>query len=648
MMKILEDPGTSLAEIINAIERFEHQAPHGMELALSREKALRVALIRRLLNDDPSFMQTAKRFIDVSDCHELWRRIIFPAGSHGKVGGKGAGIFLAERILRKAPEQGSPLRNIKTPKTWYLTSDGILQFIHHNDLEEIMEQKYEEISQVRQDYPYIVHVFKNSPLPPEIMNGLSAALDDFGETPLIVRSSSLLEDRLGASFAGKYKSLFLANQGTKRERLRALVDAIAEVYASTFSPDAIEYRAEHGMIDSHEEMGILIQAVVGCKVGDYFLPAFAGVAFSTNEFLWSQRIRRDDGLLRIVPGLGTRAVDRLSDDYPVLLSPAQPNLNVNVTQEEKIRYAPKKADVINLKTNTFETIEIRELLRLYGEQYPLVSKIVSVLANDELKRPAGLNFDFSKDQFVITFEGLFQETDLVPQLLSLMKVLQKEMNGPVDVEFAHDGTDLYLLQCRYQSHSGETDPVSIPRDIPAEKILFSANRHVNNGVVKDITHIVYVDPDSYAQLEQKSDLLAVGRAIGRLNQALPKRQFILMGPGRWGSRGDIKLGVNVTYGDIKNTAMLIEIARKRKGYMPELSFGTHFFQDLVEAGIHYLPLYPDDSEVIFREQFFQDSANLLASLVPEYSHLQNTVRVIETNLTVYMNASRNEALAVLT
>ena len=92
----------------------------------------------------------------------------------------------------------------------------------------------------------------------------------FGETPLVVRSSSLLEDQFGAAFSGKYKSLFLANQGQKAERLAALLDAISEVYASTFGPDPIEYRAERNLLDFHEEMGIMIQEVVGTRVGKYY------------------------------------------------------------------------------------------------------------------------------------------------------------------------------------------------------------------------------------------------------------------------------------------------------------------------------------------------------------------------------------------
>jgi predicted nucleotidyltransferase len=140
-----------------------------------------------------------------------------------------------------------------------------------------------------------------------------------------------------------------------------------------------------------------------------------------------------------------------------------------------------------------------------------------------------------------------------------------------------------------------------------------------------------------------------------LNQILPKRQFILMGPGRWGSRGDIKLGVSVSYSDINNTAMIVEIARKQKDYVPELSFGTHFFQDLVEASIRYLPLYPDDRGVVFREDFLTNSKNILADILPEYAFLSDTVRVIDLPdsadgqvLQILMNGERDEAIAVLT
>ena len=654
LIKALENPNSSLVEIAGAIERYRHLIPQGVELSSPRERAFRVSLIQRLLSDDPQYVQVAKQFISVNDFHDLLDKTIYPAGSHGRLGGKGAGLFIASQILKKRSTDNDLLASIKTPKTWRLTSDGLLNFVNYNDLEEIAEHKYKDIGQVRQEYPSIVQVFKGSSFPPEIINGLSIALDDFREVPLIVRSSSLLEDSKGTSFAGKYKSLFIANQGTKHERMIALMDAIAEVYASTFGPDPIGYRIQRGLIDFHEEMGILIQEVVGTRIGRYYMPAFAGVAFSRNEFQWSRRIRREDGLLRMVPGLGTRAVDRVMDDYPILVSPGQPSLRVNVTVEEKVRYSPKRIDVINLASGLFETIEISSLLQQYGEEYPMIHQLVSILQDDRLIQPWGLGIDKDKGPLIVTFEGLLTNTRFIEQASAMLKALQSEFRAPIDIEFAHDGTDLYLLQCRLQSYGIKPQPAALPRDISKDRILFSAKRFVTNGTISGITHVVYIDPQKYAELPNRADLVAVGRAVAALNQLLPKRQFILMGPGRWGSRGDIRLGVSVTYSDINNTAMLIEIAQKQKDYVPELSFGTHFFQDLVEASIRYLPLYPGDWGTLFNESFFKNSRNWLPDLLPGFAYLAGTVHVIDVTNTVpgmvlqiLMNGELDEAMAVL-
>jgi len=655
LIKSLESPGTGLAEMAEAIERYSAAGIEDSDLPYAIQTSLRVALLRRFFVDQLDFISVAKDYTQVKNFYELAQHLVYPLQSQGKLGGKGAGLFLATRILESSDINSNLFRNVKVPKTWYVASDTPLKFIHYNSLDEVYNQKYMEIARVRQDYPHIIQVFKNSRFPPEIVKGLSTALDDFGDCPIIVRSSSLLEDRAGSAFSGKYKSLFLANQGTKEERLEALQDAIAEVYASVFGPDPIEYRAERGLLDYREEMGILIQEVVGQRIGKYFFPAYAGVAFSNNEFRWSPRINREDGLVRMVPGLGTRAVDRMSDDYPVLLAPGQPGLRANTSMEEIVRYSPKWIDVINIETNAFETVDVHDLMRTYGDDYPAIRSMISIVDHDRTRLPTALEPDWNKDAFTITFEGLFTKSNFVNQIHTILSLLRNKMNMPVDIEFASNGEYLYILQCRVQSHSKEHAPAAIPRDIPRDRLLFSANRHISNGSTRDITHIVYVDPERYAEVSDIQDLKDVGRAVGKINKLLPKRQFILMGPGRWGSRGDIKLGVNVTYSDINNTAVLIEIARKKGEYVPELSFGTHFFQDLVEAGIRYLPLYPDESGIAFNELFLRRSGNIMPSLVPEYAHLSEVVRVIDVSrqtngrvLRILMNADIEEAVGILT
>ena len=644
----------TLPIVADAIRRYHLLAPTTTVEYSPAKRGVEVALIRRFLSEQLAYINCAKQYIDLSDFYELLTHLVFSSESHGKLGGKSAGLYLASSILKLTPDPDGLLSRIKIPKTWHVTSDIVLHFMHYNDLDDIVEQKYKDIEQVRQEYPHIVQLFKQSPFPPDILKGLSMALDDFGDRPLIVRSSSLLEDRMGAAFSGKYKSLFLANQGEKQKRLSALTDAIAEVYASTFGPDPIEYRAERGLIDFGEEMGIIIQEVVGSRIGKYFLPAFAGVAFSRNEFRWSPRIERKDGLIRIVPGLGTRAVDRLSDDYPVLIAPGQPTIRVNPTIEEMLRYAPKKIDLINLESNTFETIPIIDLIRSHGDDIPAFDQILSLIDEAGMLRKPGLHLDARTGDFAVTFQGLVERSDFVRQVRTILRTLEEKLETPVDIEFACDGKDFYLLQCRAQSSPAAFSAAPIPKDIPADRLIFSANRYVSNGRVRDITHVVYVDPESYSRIAERTDLYAVGRAVGRLNERLPKRQFILIGPGRWGSRGDIKLGVDVTYSDINNTAALIEVARRTGDYVPEVSFGTHFFQDLVEAGIHYLPLYPDDPETVWNEAFFRSSPNLLAEFLPEYERLADTIHLIDVPkaaggkiLQLLMNADLDEAVAIL-
>ena len=644
----------SLADVADAIRRYHYLAEQEPEIQSPNKRGIEVSLIRRFLSDQLQYISAAKGYIQVHDFYNLLDKVVFVPTSHGKLGGKSAGLYLAAQILNCRAKENELLENVKVPKTYHLTSDLLLHFMHYNNFDEVVEQKYKPINQVRFEYPHIVQTFKSARFPAEVLNGLSAALDDLGDEPLIVRSSSLLEDRVGASFSGKYKSVFVANQGTKQKRLQALLDAVAEVYASTFGPDPIEYRTERGLIDFGEEMGVMIQEVVGTRVGTYFLPSFAGVAFSKNEFRWSPRIKREDGLIRLVPGLGTRAVDRLGNDYPVLIAPGQPGLRVNTTPEEIINYSPQNIDVIDLEKNRFVTVDAGEFIKKNADQIPGIENIVSAYKDGLFRMPSGLHFDYESANNVVTFEGLTKRTPFVMQIKAILDTLEESLGLPVDIEFASDGRNFYILQCRSQSYSENYAPASIPIDIPEKQIIFSANRYISNGITPDITHIVYVDPQGYSRIPDRSSMVEIGRVVGRLNKILPKRQFILMGPGRWGSRGDIKLGVSVTYSDINNCAALIEIARKQGDYVPDLSFGTHFFQDLVEADIRYLPLYPDEKNNVFNEQFLLGS-NCLSELLPEFSKYSDIVRVIDVPsvtdgkiLQILLNSDLERGLGLIT
>jgi pyruvate,water dikinase len=455
LIESLENPRAGLAEMTAAIERYQSTAIDETTLPEPVQIGLKVALLRRYFVDQPEFLAVARHTVSVRDFYDLVQHLVHPSHSQGKLGGKGAGLFLADQVVRKSPRHADLLGKVRIPRTWFVVSDGLAEFVHHNHLEEVYHRKYMEIERIRQDYPHLVEVFRNSLFPPAIIKGLAAALDDFADQPLVVRSSSLLEDRFGASFAGQYRSVFLANQGRKEERLAALQRAIAEVYASVYAPGPIEHRARRGLIDFREEMGVLIQAVVGRRVGKYLMPAFSGLACSHITSPWSAQLQREDGAARLVPGLGTRAAGERDEDRPVLFSPGRQNVRMNLSADEIIRQQPGRADVINVETGALETIDFRKLLASRGDDYPFARSLVSIVDGERIRPPEGLEPSWSEDELVITFEGLIAESSLAAQLQALLAVLGEKLSSPVEIEFAHDGTDLYLLECRPQMASGE-------------------------------------------------------------------------------------------------------------------------------------------------------------------------------------------------
>jgi pyruvate,water dikinase len=654
LSNLLEKRTVPMLDIIHGVKKFLKISNNTEVLSIDEIIGLRVALIARFLSENLTYINIAKRYITIRVMSQILDRVVGPAAGTGKLGGKSAGMILAREILMAKRQINPLLETVSTPKSRFLTSDTIFEYLHYNALEEFVHVKYQKSEEIKQEYPFLEYIFKNSHFPQEILGLLERILDDMDGRPIVVRSSSLLEDSFEASFSGKYKSLFLANQGPKNERLIALTNAIAEVYASTFGPDPIEYRRERKLLDFREEMGVLIQQVVGSKIGKYYLPSFAGVAFSNNEMRWSPRIKREDGIVRLVAGLGTRAVDRTIDDYPKLVSPGKPDLQVNLAVQDQIRYSQRYVDVINLETNNFETIDFSKLIDESGGYFPGLENIVSFDRQGTLVDPISSMSNFEKEDLVITFNRLISNSNCIVQIREILNELKSAFGRPVDIEFASNGKKLYLLQCRPQSQFTEHDMIKVPKNVEKDSIIFNAKHYVSTGSAFNIQYLVYVDGNAYKSCKTSDDLHNIGRIINLLNKRLPKKKFVLIGPGRWGSKGDIKLGVPVIYSDINNTAMLIEVAKESAGYVPELSFGTHFFQDLVEANIKYLPLYPDKEGIIFREDIFMESENQLPILFPSFAHYSDVVKVVDMDLVdkgkrvnIYMDGDANEAVAII-
>ncbi len=649
---VANQANVSFRELADKVQKFCELPLGETRLAPAEVVGTRVALTRHFISDQLEFIGVAKNHLQIRDFDDITRRMVGSDAGIGRIGGKAGGMILAHRILARAEADSDPFLPVAVPESYILRSDVVEDFLELNRLDEYRSQKYKPIDDVTREYKLIRGVFRNGDFPIKIMHSLRRILERIGTHPLIVRSSSLLEDRFGTAFYGKYASFFLANQGPLEQRLRALLGAIAEVYASVFGPDPIIYRREHNLIDYVEAMAVLIQKVVGIRCGDYYFPPVAGVAFSRNEYRWSPRLKREDGLMRVVMGLGTRAVDRGGSDYPRMVALGAPTLRPESTVEEITRRAQQILDVIDIGKNRLRSVRLRDLLSA-GLDIPMLDKLVSIRRDDELYPPLGERVDADPLSVHITFDKLLKATLFAQRVRDILARLEDAYDRAVDIEFATDGKKFYVLQCRPLSQTADTGPVTVPTDIPEERIIFDAHRHVRTGLIEGIEYIVYIDPVVYDVVPTRQRRIEIARAVGRINHKLERRSFILIGPGRWGSN-DIRLGVPIRYADINRSRMLIEVARQKEGFWPDVSFGTHFFQDLIESDIHYLPLYPDAKGNRFDEAFMSHTPNALADVVPGDAELAAEIRVIHVpavaqgrRLTLAMDGETDQALAYL-
>jgi len=613
-----------------------------------------VVLTKSMISDQMAFVRLAKEFLGTEDFEVIGKSRI----GGGKIGGKAAGMILAWKILqREDPADEIDLcGRVVIPASYFVGADVFYDFHAINGLEEFINQKYKTQEEIEADYPHIQEVCADGRFPEEVVRELRVLLTRVGNVPLIVRSSSLLEDNFGFSFAGKYDSFFCPNQSTLEENLAALTNAIARVYASVLSPDALFYRQQVGLIDYDERMGILIQKVQGQRYRDFFFPTLAGVGFSRNPFRWNRKIRPQDGLLRLVWGLGTRAVERVANDYPRMVPLSHPQLRPEIGADKIRKYSQRFVDLIDLQANTFRTLPIADVLQ---PDYPGIVLLASQDKGDYLQ-PIYAPGVLGRAPLVLTFNELLKNQEFVTLMRGVLKKLERHYERPVDVEFTVEITAdrpphfiLHLLQCRPLSSREWDQSLRIPDGVPPEDVILLARRLVPHGRVGRIRYVVYVDPAQYARAPDYATRFELARVVGRLNKRLEGECFILMGPGRWGT-SNVELGLKVTYADIYNTRALIEIAQSRADDTLEVSYGTHFFQDLVEACIYPLPLYPNAPGTIFNRAFFDEAINVLGELLPADARYASFIKVVDVPaltggryLELVMDSERDEALAYL-
>jgi len=577
-------------------------------------KALKQKLITMMVTRDESILPLVEKYLMLEDVLEIrWRM----AGT-GLIGGKAVGMLLARKIAEC--ECPALTNKLEEHDSFYIGSDVFYSFLVKNRLWEWREKQYSPetfLDGVEEAREHIL----NGKFSSHEVRLFEKMLDYFGQYPLIVRSSSLLEDNYGNSFAGKYDSVFCANQGGIEERLLCFQNAIRTVYASSMSTEALSYRERHGLLKRDEQMALLVMRVSGELQGSAFYPHLAGVGFSYNPFVWGPEIDPKAGVLRLVYGLGTRAVDRVDDDYTRVVALNAPLRRPEGSFDEIVRHSQRKMDFVDLETGDVASGEFSELIN-QSQGVPL-----DLFTSD--KEETGR---------ILTFDGLLTRTDFVKDFQQLLQTLERVYGKPVDIEFAAnflpDGESyqINLLQCRPLQVQGTNNPAVPQVECAVEGILLAARGAVvGHSRVERFDWLVLVVPEIYGAMSE-SNRYQLARAVGMVNRAIGKRggAALAVGPGRWGTHM-ASLGVPVRFSEINHMSAICELMMMHEFLTPDVSLGTHFFGELVEMNILYFALFPGREGNRLNLDALMQAPNHLGELAPDMANLSDALRVVHAD-----------------
>ena len=582
-------------------------------------------LLRMTISRDERVLRLARRYFDLANMVAIGRRLL----GTGLIGGKSVGMLLARAILEQTDPRWTNL--LEVHDSFYIPSDIFYTFLVRNGCWEIRKRQLKTTDYVEGAEKARQCILEGT-FPEHIEKRFAAMLDYFGQSPIIVRSRSLLEDNFGNSFAGKYESVFCANQGSRDERLANFMAAVKTVYASTLSQPALSYRARHNLLDRDEQMALLVQRVSGAFHGKLQYPHVAGVAFSFNPYVWSAMIDPKAGMLRLVFGLGTRAVDRSDQDYTRIVALNAPQRRPEANRDEMQQYAQHNVDVLDLEANRLVTADFHEVM----EQSPDVPIELFARRDAKLARLAHERGIRTVPPHVLTFDALISRTNFIRDMRDMLTILEEAYEYPVDTEFTVNFLDketykINLLQCRPFHVRAGVVPIEAPGHIDPERIVLeTAGPVIGQSRVETIQRVIYVVPSVYGQLPIP-ERHGVARLIGRLNHLDEDDRpdiTMLLGPGRWGTTTP-SLGVPVSFAEINTVSVVCEIVAMREDLVPDVSLGTHFFSELVEVDALYLALFPNQENNLLKHEFFEGSKNLLRELLPDAAAYEHVIRVID-------------------
>lgn len=582
-------------------------------------------ICRHLIGREERILALARRYFRLPDLLHIKSRVI----GTGFVGGKAVGMLLAGNILLRDPSFPWE-EHLELHDSFFVGSNVYYSYIVHNGWWPLFVRQ-----KTKEGYFSVAAELREKMLQGQFSDtmreGFHKMLEYYGQYPIIVRSSSLLEDGFGNAFAGKYDSFFCVNQGTPEERLDQFEEAVRRIFASAMSEDALSYRQQRGLDLQDEQMALLVQRVSGAFRNHYFFPELAGVGISYNTFVWDKEMNPQAGMLRLVLGLGTRAVDRTEGDYPRLVALDSPLKKPHKSSDDTRRFSQRDVDLLDIDENRLQTVSLLDLAR-EGIDIPWQMYGVKDYETARRLKERGRK---GEEIWILTFDKLLSGGSFTGLMQRMLKTLEAAYRYPVDVEFTVNFTPggqtmIDVVQCRPLQTKGQNIQVEFPREIPDEKIFFHSEGNFMGGNISQcIRWIIWVDGAVYTRLPQP-DKYEVARLIGRLNRRLPDRsenRAMLLGPGRWGTSTP-SLGVPVTFAEINNMTALVEMAFSDGDLMPELSFGSHFFQDLVETDIFYLALFPENRNCHVNEGWMRNIPNALEGLMPASSRFKQAVRVL--------------------
>lgn len=602
------------------------------------KEEMKEILINILVGKESKIHDMCMKYFDLSDLVKISYRQI----GTGFIGGKSIGMLLATSIISKSEEYKDYFLPLLEPHdSFFIGADIFYLYIVENDMWELrIKQKTEEgYFKYAKELKDKLETGKFSKL---IKEQFMHMLEYYGQSPIVVRSSSLLEDSFGNAFAGKYESVFCVNQGTPEERLEAFENAVRTVYASTMNEDALNYRKIRGLDKKDEQMAILVQRVSGDYYEDYFFPHVAGVGNSSNLYVWNKDIDMSAGMLRLVFGLGTRAVDRVNKDYVRIVTLDDPTRIPLISYEDEQEFSQHDVDLLDLNKNKLTTVYINDVIKndiktdksLFGER--------DYYTKQRLRE---MKIDINKAPFVLNFNKLLKDSRFPDVMKKVLKVISNEYNHPVDIEFtANFGQDgdfrFKIVQCRPLQTRGLGKSIEPPKFFNEDSCIFSSNGNFMGGNVRlPIDYVVYISPSEYLKLINK-DKYTIARQIGIVNSYLKNKNAMLMGPGRWGTSTP-SLGVPVHFTELCNMSVMCEVAYSNEGMMPELSYGSHFFQDLVEAGVFYIALFDNREDVVFNEDRLIKNENIVDEIVGENKINKDVIKVYSTKgLEIYSDITK--------